>query len=91
MMLARYRETSWAKRGQMGQERPVRPRKLAGQKMVSLTLRREKKFGPERPGWPEQPVVVKRGKPDPEDPEDQYSPFSHGGRLFTVALQIVTE
>ena len=69
----------------MGQERPVRPRKLAGQKMVSLTLRREKKFGP---GWPEQPVVVKRGK---LDPEDQYSPFSHGGRLFTVALQIVTE
>ena len=78
----------------MGQERPVRPRKPAGRKMVSLTLRREKKFGPERPGWPEQPVVVKRGKPDPEDPEDpedQYSPFSHGGRLFTVALQIVTE
>ena len=72
----------------MGQERPVRPRKPAGRKMVSLTLRREKKFGPERPGWPEQPVVVKRGK---LDPEDQYSPFSHGRRLFTVALQIVTE
>ena len=33
-------------------------------------------------------LLSKRGK---LDTEDKYSPFSHGGRLFTVALQIVTE